>query len=552
MNGSEKLKTLLGNLPLTAEAYWRLRGQYKPWSSHFKLEGIQSVLAGAVAEAQALTQPNPAARKVCVFATLHYWIEQSLLVALALSAQDHQVSFGYLPYSEWDKEINAFDLRKQDLYAQTVLAPANQVMRVVPLLKEVPPKLDLSAYPAELAKIIDQVSDYDTQYTLQVEETDQSHPLYALRHARNTQAALALYDWLQREQPQVLVVPNGTILEMGVAYQVARLLGIKAITFEFADQRERIWLAQDGEIMSHDTSSLWADLGNQPLPDRARTAMLDLFAARKNARLWGNFARQWQKNPVQGSSLVRQALGLDGRPLALLATNVLGDSLTLGRQRVTATMAEWVVKTIAYFANRPDAQLVVRVHPGELLTHGTSIMDVISQSFPTLPANIHVVAPDQKINTYDLVETADLGLVFTTTVGMEMAMAGLPVIVAGKTHYAEKGFTRDPQTWEGYEAELNQVFSDPAGSRLDAKTVDQAWLYAYLFFFEFSLPFPWHLLWLKEDFNSRPMRYVLSPAGQARYAKTFAYLAGEPLVWKDRGLARLTELGTDGENPHAN
>ena len=304
--------------------------------------------------------------------------------------------------------------------------------------------------------------------------------------------------------------------------------------------------------MSHDTSSLWADLGNQPLPDRARTAMLDLFAARKNARLWGNFARQWQKNPVQGSSLVRQALGLDGRPLALLATNVLGDSLTLGRQRVTATMAEWVVKTIAYFANRPDAQLVVRVHPGELLTHGTSIMDVISQSFPTLPANIHVVAPDQKINTYDLVETADLGLVFTTTVGMEMALAGLPVIVAGKTHYAEKGFTRDPQTWEGYEAELNQVLSDPAGSRLDAKTVDQAWLYAYLFFFEFSLPFPWHLLWLKEDFNSRPMRYVLSPAGQARYAKTFAYLAGEPLVWKDRGLARLTELGTDGENPHAN
>ena len=33
---------------------------------------------------------------------------------------------------------------------------------------------------------------------------------------------------------------------------------------------------------------------------------------------------------------------------------------------------------------------------------------------------------------------------------------------------------------------------------------------------------------------------------------TMNNLAGEPLVWKDRGLARLTELGTDGENPHAN
>ena len=32
--------------------------------------------------------------------------------------------------------------------------------------------------------------------------------------------------------------------------------------------------------------------------------------------------------------------------------------------------------------------------------------------------------------------------------GMEMAMAGLPVIVAGKTHYAGKGFTIDSPTWQ--------------------------------------------------------------------------------------------------------
>jgi len=72
--------------------------------------------------------------------------------------------------------------------------------------------------------------------------------------------------------------------------------------------------------------------------------------------------------------------------------------------------------------------------------------------------------------------------------------------------------------------------------------VEQAWLYAYLFFFEFSLPFPWHLLWLGEDFRLRPMHTVLSPEGQARYRQTFGYLAGEPLDWHARGLARLSEL----------
>jgi len=50
------------------------------------------------------------------------------------------------------------------------------------------------------------------------------------------------------------------------------------------------------------------------------------------------------------------------------------------------------------------------------------------------------------------------------------------------------------------------------------------------------------LLWLGEDFRLRPMHYVLSPEGKARYSQTFGYLAGEPLDWSARGLARLSEL----------
>ena len=59
--------------------------------------------------------------------------------------------------------------------------------------------------------------------------------------------------------------------------------------------------------------------------------------------------------------------------------------------------------------------------------------------------------------------------------------------------------------------------------------------------FEFSLPFPWHILWLKDDFKTRPIRFVLNIQGQNRYAKTFGYLVGKPLDWADRGLARLNE-----------
>jgi len=543
------LKDLFGKFPLTVEAYWALRGRNKKWSAHFELEDLNGVLQQAVRDVLKFQRKTENPRKICVFSTLHYWIEQSMLVALGLAGQGHQVNFAWLPYADWDKEISLFDLRRQDLYTQDVLKPAAQVMRVDSLLNVSQAAGSQPQLPAELQKIVDQVSDYDTQYTLQIEETDLSSPLYQLRLQRNGQAAKAIFDWLQAEKPDLLVIPNGTILELGVAYQVARLLGIETVTFEFADQQERIWLAQNDEIMQHNTADLWNSLGNQPLPEKAKLALTGLFGARKNAHLWGNFARQWQQNPVKGGASVRESLRLDERPMALLATNVLGDSLTLGRQRITQTMAEMIVRTIAYFMRHPEVQLVVRVHPGELKTHGTSMVDVINQAYPELPENIHIIRPEDKTNTYDLMEIADFGLVYTTTVGMEMAMSGLPVIVTGKTHYAGKGFTLDPQTWKEYEQMLEQVSHNPTSERLTPEQVEKAWLYAYLFFFEFSLPFPWHILWLSDDFSNRPMSYVLSDEGQQEYGQTFAYLAGEKLDWAARGLARLKALPINEENP---
>ena len=541
------LKNILGEIPFFPEAYWLLHGSKKPWNAHYQLSGLNTILPQAVEDVKqfGLKASNP--KKVGVFATLHYWIEQAILVALALTGQGHDVEMAYLPYAEWDKPITGYDLHMQHLHSQQVLLPAGEVMSIAPLIQHDTSDVSISDYPPELSEIARQVSDYDTQYTLQVEETDKESPLYRLRLERNTAAAMAIYDWLASSQPEVLILPNGTILEMGVAYQVARLLGIRTVTFEFADQRERIWLAQDDEIMSHHTAELWKGLGGQPLPEAARQVVGELSFARKNAKLWGDFARQWQQTPARGASEVRRALGLDERPVALLATNVLGDSLTLGRQRISGTMAEMIVGTIRWFLNHPEAQLVIRVHPGELKTHGTSMVEVIEQAFPELPEHIHLVRPEDKTNTYDLVETADFGIVYTTTVGLEMAMSGLPVAVTGLTHYAEKGFTLDPADWQDFESILSRLAADPASMRLSQQQVEQAWLYAYLFFFEFSLPFPWHLLWLHEDFEARPMRFVLSPEGQEKYAQTFGYLAGEPLDWAARGLARLPSLSEKEE-----
>ncbi|PJH74952.1 MAG: hypothetical protein CO064_09215, partial [Anaerolineae bacterium CG_4_9_14_0_8_um_filter_58_9] len=97
-----------------------------------------------------------------------------------------------------------------------------------------------------------------------------------------------------------------------------------------------------------------------------------LETARQGARSFGKSDRLWQELPTQGSIQARAALGLDSRPVVLLATNVLGDSLILGREVFSRSMAEWIGRTVQFFAERPDVQLVIRIHPGEKYTHGAT------------------------------------------------------------------------------------------------------------------------------------------------------------------------------------
>jgi hypothetical protein len=121
--------------------------------------------------------------------------------------------------------------------------------------------------------------------------------------------------------------------------------------------------------------------------------------------------------------------------------------------------------------------------------------------------------------------------VYTTTAGLEMAMSGVPVIAVGNTHYRGKGFTLDPDSWEAYFATLERVLACPAEYRLTRAQVDRAWAYAYRFFFEYPLPFPWHVVRFWEDVQKWPLAQVLGEQGQEQFGQTFRYLAGETVKW---------------------
>jgi hypothetical protein len=470
----------------------------------------------------------PPGKKVFIFASMHSWIRHTAVTGLVLRGLGHDVTLGYLPYGEYDKPINRFDLRLQDLYARNILGGMLPLIKIVPFMrlrmeKQLPPSLSES---------VERVTICDVQYILQREDVSGEEPVYFLRRSRNTRAARLALAYFQKNRPDVVIIPNGMIQEYGAVYETARFLDIPTVTYEFCDLDQHVLLDRNRLVIFHLTDELWAGIQDRVLNDEER-AWLESFLAERQGLMKGTqFAHVFQKTTRTGGEKVRSLLGLNERPVILLPTNVLGDSATLRRTLFSRSMADWIERTVQFFADRPDVQLVIRIHPAETWTIGPSVAEIIHKVLPQLPFHIRLIDATEKINTYDLMEITDLALVYTTTAGLEMATRGIPVLVSGFAQYRKKGFTLDADSWEEYFTVLNRALENLPACRLTPAQIAQAWNYAYFYFKEYPYPFPWHIEKIGSGLKKFPITYVLSQEGRNRFEATFQRMADVPDDWK--------------------
>jgi hypothetical protein len=183
-------KRVLGEIPLTAEAYWHLRQPGRPLNKSFTLQQLKTGLIEWRSQAEKAAQGANPGKNVLIFSTLHYWISHATLLGLALAGLGQAVSLAYLPYGKWQKTLNRFDLRRQNAYAQDVLRQAFPLVKAESWLVKGSRNVDL---PRDLKEAVEEISLRDTQYTLQVGDLKEGD-LYQLRLAR-TMAQLALH-WI--------------------------------------------------------------------------------------------------------------------------------------------------------------------------------------------------------------------------------------------------------------------------------------------------------------------------------------------------------------------
>ncbi|TET39276.1 MAG: hypothetical protein E3J72_01125 [Planctomycetota bacterium] len=187
---------------------------------------------------------------------------------------------------------------------------------------------------------------------------------------------------------------------------------------------------------------------------------------------------------------ISEQLGLDpNEPIALAATGVAWDANTNIRSEAFGCMYDWLWETIRWFAEHPQWQLVIRAHPHDNIAPNiapetrTLFEREVQRKGTALPPNVYFVPHDHSVSTFEIASVSELLITYMSTIGLEIACSGLPVVVIGPAHYRGKGFTLDPVNPGEYFSMLSIILSgNVSGESIEGRSLlaKRYWyLYAY-------------------------------------------------------------------------
>jgi hypothetical protein len=288
---------------------------------------------------------------------------------------------------------------------------------------------------------------------------------------------------LDRFRPDVVLAVNGLFAAERAVRAVAADRSIRVVTYEVSPRKGALVFGESTPAPEMAMDSLAEDQCSRPLSTEEEEALDALLRDRESGV--SSHERYFGHHQEHGGDAVRTSLGIPpGLRVISAFTNLAWDTALLGNDLAYESQFEWLARTVEAVDGRDDVVLVIRVHPAESRWgSGQPIETELARRVGALPGHVLLVRPDESLSSYGLLSISDLVLCYTTTVGLEAAVRGIPVAVVGRTHYRGKGFTIDIES----HADLERAVWDIRA--IAPEQVELARRYAFAFFFRRMIPF---------------------------------------------------------------
>jgi hypothetical protein len=346
-------------------------------------------------------------------------------------------------------------------------------------------------------------------------------------------ACFGLSRLIDETDPDVMLLFNGRQSSTRVALELARSRGVRVVVHERGHRPETLMLVENATCLSLEPlRRFWGEWGDVPLSAAELERVTRLMDDREQGRdiPWKQLTAAPQ--PV---AEVRSALGLTpARPAWVLFTS--SDDEVAGDEdwgSAFGSQLEWIRRTVEHARRHPQIDLVIRVHPntGSRRSTGvnaTQLAEMEQLAADDLPANVRIVQPDTDLSSYTLMELCAVGLVWVSTVGLELAVKGKQVVVAAGNPIHGKDFAHTVSEPERYEALLDGLAATPAGA-VSPEVRRRALRLAYGMFFRLPVDFP-----------------LVKMTDQQTGVLTYRTL-GELVPGSEPGLDRCTRIVLGGE-----
>lgn len=298
--------------------------------------------------------------------------------------------------------------------------------------------------------------------------------------------ATALDKLFKREAFDTCVAHHGVYVPQGLLVDIARKHGTRLVTWNIAYRAGSFIFSHDDSYhftLMDEPVNQWDGLAwNGSLQSTLDDYMLSRASGAKD---WISY----QDGVGESAAEMKSKYGIDfAKPTVSAFTNVLWDAQVFYQSNAFPSMLDWLFETVRYFDRRRDLQLVIRVHPAEVLnplkSRQTAVAE-LAREFPQLPPNVYVIPPEARVNSYAVARNSNAAIIYGTKMGIELSYMGIPTIVAGESWARNKGFTLDADSQETYFALLDSL---PLPGRLDDARTRRAAKYAYHFFFRRTIP----------------------------------------------------------------
>jgi hypothetical protein len=247
---------------------------------------------------------------------------------------------------------------------------------------------------------------------------------------------------LDRADLESLVVPGGVYGSSGLFLLAAAERGCRVATFD-ADLRVGQVCVGGVAAQSADVprafDSLWHS-GRQAREEAMAVGRAEFERRNESRDRYG-----FQAVPADSAASEVD----DG---VLIPLNVEWDTAALGKRVHFESTGDWLKSTIAAVLAMDAGPVTVRQHPSErreLQRSNLDIASILRDRFGD-ERRCRFVAAEDPVNTYDLLRSARLVLPFVSTIGIEAAAIGKPVLMSGAAFYSDLGFVWSAESRDEY------------------------------------------------------------------------------------------------------